>query len=44
MDCKRIYASGHRGWEVNLVVNNQLKETSDNDIIEIIKGSHEPDR
>ena len=38
------FDSEHSGWKVNLVVNNQLKETSDNDIIGIIKGSHEPDR
>ena len=38
------FDSGHSGWKVNLVVNNQLRDTSDNDIIGIIKGSHEPDR
>ena len=38
------FDSEHSGWKVNLVVNNKLKETSDNNIIGIIKGSHEPDR
>ena len=38
------FDSGHSGWKVNLVVNNKLRDTSDNDIIGIIQGSLEPDR
>ena len=38
------FDSDHSGWKVNLVVNNKLRDTSDNDIVGIIQGSHEPDR
>ena len=38
------FDSEHSGWKVNLVVNNKLRDTSDNNIIGIIKGSQEPDR
>ena len=38
------FDSEHRGWKVSLVVNNKLRDTSDDDIIGIIQGSHEPDR
>ena len=38
------FNSEHSGWKVNMVVNNKLRDTSDNDIIGIIRGSLEPDR
>ena len=34
----------HRGWSVNLVVNNYLKDTKSDNIIGVIEGSVEPDR
>ena len=38
------FDSEHGGWKVNLVVNNKLRDKSDNNIIGIIRGSQEPDR
>ena len=38
------FDSMHRGWSVNLVVNNKMRDTSDNDIIGVIRGAQEPDR
>ena len=34
----------HRGWSVNLVVNNYLQDTSSDNIIGVIQGAVEPDR
>ena len=34
----------HQGWKVNLVVNNYAEDKKSDNVIGIIKGSHEPDR